>query len=128
MHFLIDTHVLVWLVRESHRLTPRVREALRSTENAIVVSAVTGYELTQKYRQGKMPEAEILLGSYAGTLERLGARELDISSRHAIVAGSLPGVHRDPFDRILVAQSILESIPLVSADRTLDSLGIQRYW
>lgn len=128
MRFLIDTHVLIWLLRESHRLTPRVREVLRSTDTTMFVSSITGYELAQKFRQGKLPEAGALLSSYNETLTRLHAEELDVSSRHALLAGSLPGAHRDPFDRILVAQAVIEGMPLVSSDRALDSLGIQRYW
>jgi PIN domain nuclease of toxin-antitoxin system len=82
----------------------------------LLVSASSAWEIATKHRLGKLPDATPIVLSYARNLDRLGAHELPISSRHALAAGDLAWDHRDPFDRILAAQSILDGLPLVTSD------------
>lgn len=129
MTLLIDTHVLLWAWRDPARLSNTARELIEDAGTELLVSAASGWELSTKRRLGKLPDAAALVYSYPDNLERLRAHELPISGRHALTAGSFEWEHRDPFDRMLAAQSILEGIPLVTSDRAFDSLpGLHCVW
>ena len=95
----------------------------------LLVSTASAWEIATKYRLGKLGEAEAVVHGYPDHLARLRARELPISSHHALTAGLLNWAHRDPFDRMIAAQCMLESIPLATADTTLASFpGIRVVW
>jgi PIN domain nuclease of toxin-antitoxin system len=93
-----------------------------------LVSAASAWEVGTKVRLGKLPTGVDLAHDFAGYLQRCGFRELPITVDHAIRAGLLPGFHKDPFDRMLVAQSLAENIPIITNDRQFDAYGIQRLW
>lgn len=126
MKLLLDTHVLLWALRDPARLPAPVAEMLTDTANELVVSAATAGEIATKYRIGKLPEAGPMLLAFADHLRSLGAAELPITSHHALVAGQLEWSHRDPFDRILASQSIIENASLVTADRAFADLPAVR--
>jgi PIN domain nuclease of toxin-antitoxin system len=123
VRLLLDTHVLLWALRDPARLSDEASELIREPSHELVVSAATAWEIATKYRIGKLPDAAPILLGYSDYLDRLGAAELPITSRHALVAGQLDWAHRDPFDRILAAQCLLESLTLVTADVVFDALG-----
>ncbi len=125
--YLLDTHVFLWWVAGHPRVRPALRDTLEEAET-VLVSAVSGYEIALKHAAGRMPGVGLVAGDLAGTLRRNGLAELPITLAHAEAAGRLPLVHRDPFDRLLVAQSAVEGLRLVSADRALDAFGIDRLW
>lgn len=118
---LLDTHTLLWYDSAPDLLSPRVTGLLRDRDVTVYVSAVTAWELAIKVRAGKLPEARALLDSYADTMSRLGFIELALSASHALLAGTLEHPHRDPFDRVLVAQAMVERVPLVSRDEVMGS-------
>ena len=128
MRVLVDTHALLWAVTGDRRLSKRAHSVLASFANEVFVSAASAWEITTKHRLGKLPSAEGLVADFARIVERLGFRPLPISLEHAQRAGSLPGPHRDPFDRMLVAQAQSENLPLVSNERIFDIYGIKRIW
>jgi len=128
MRVLIDTHVFLWAISGDKRLSREALGVLSSFENEIFVSAASAWEIATKYRLGKLPTAAVLAGSVRGVVEQLGFRALPISLGHAERAGALPGEHRDPFDRMLIAQSQAENLPLVSNERLFDAYGIRRIW
>ena len=128
MRVLIDTHVLLWAVGGDKRLSRKAHAVLSSFENEVFVSAVSAWEIATKYRLGKLPTAGALAGNINAIVEQLGFRPLAISLGHAERAGALPGAHRDPFDRMLIAQSQAENLPLVSNERLFDAYGIRRIW
>ena len=129
MRLLLDTHVLLWAWRDPARLSPTAREVIEDASVELLVSAASAWEIATKTRLGKLPETETIVLSYPQNLDRLGAHELSISSRHALVAGGLTWDHRDPFDRILAAQSILDSLPLVTSDAAFATLpGLHCVW
>ncbi|MFH8250919.1 type II toxin-antitoxin system VapC family toxin [Microbacterium sp. B2969] len=129
MRLLLDTHALLWAVGAPARLSAEARELLEDRANELVVSSASAWEVATKFRLGKLPDAAVLVDDWAGVIGRLGAVEIAISARHALYAGSLVWEHRDPFDRVLAAQSVLESIPLVSADEVFASLaGMRVRW
>jgi PIN domain nuclease of toxin-antitoxin system len=89
----------------------------------LLVSTVSAFELSTKARLGKLDAAKPVLLAYAQYLDELGATELAVTSRHALVAGQLDWSHRDPFDRLLAAQALLEDATLVTRDAVFDELG-----
>lgn len=128
MRVLIDTHTLLWAISGDKRLSKAAHEALASFKSEVFVSAVSAWEIATKHRLGKLPDSESLVGSISKIVEQLGFIELGVSIDHAERAGSLRGEHRDPFDRMLIAQSQAENLPLVSNERLFDAYGITRIW
>jgi PIN domain nuclease of toxin-antitoxin system len=125
---LIDTHVLLWWWGEPNRLSDRARALLRDPANRVLVSAASAWEISTKYRIGKLPGAQAIIDTWSERLAEDGFVELPIRFVHALRAGALPGAHRDPFDRMLVAQSLIESVSVLSSDRALSELGAGRIW
>ena len=122
MRLLLDTNVLLWALRDPSRLSDQATELIRDPANELLVSTATPWEIGAKQRIGKLPDTGPLLLAFEEHLQRLGATELPVTSRHAIVAGQLQWARRDPFDRMLAAQSILENVPLVTPDHAFDAL------
>jgi PIN domain nuclease of toxin-antitoxin system len=114
--YLIDTHVLLWWVFDDKRLCSVARNIIKNPDNNIIVSSASAWEIATKNRIGKMPEADVLLQSYQGLIEKLGFSQLPITTVHALRAGSLAIEHRDPFDRMLMAQAELEQLPIITYD------------
>jgi PIN domain nuclease of toxin-antitoxin system len=125
---LLDTHVLLWSLYEPARLSDPARTAIENMENVRLVSAATAWELSTKVRLGKLDMARGLFDSYHDHLATFRATELMISSKHALLAGSFAQTHRDPFDRLLAAQALLEGVPLVTADSALSQFPISILW
>ena len=128
MRLLLDTHALLWWLAGDEQLPPKARKAIADRRHEILVSAASAWEVTTKHRLGKLPMAGPLAVDFAGEVRRQGFTALPISMVHAQVAGSLPGIHRDPFDRVLVAQAREERVALVSNDTVFDEYGVARYW
>ena len=128
MRFLVDTHVLLWAFNGDSALSPRARQVIEDGSNEILVSAASAWEIATKVRLGKLPTGEILMGDLERYLVRLGFEDLPISLAHAARAGALGGEHRDPFDRMLIAQAQSENLPIVSGDRVFDIYHVQRIW
>jgi PIN domain nuclease of toxin-antitoxin system len=128
LRLLLDTHALIWWVEDHPLLGAAARRAIKDFENEVIVSPVSAFEITTKYRLGKLPEAERLALDFDG--ERLKERfaTLEITTRHAAMAGSMPIPHRDPFDRLLIAQALTENLTLVSNEALFDRFGVQRLW
>jgi PIN domain nuclease of toxin-antitoxin system len=120
---LLDTHAFVWAVSAPDRLGTAGRDLIADWANQLLVSAATAWELGTKVRLGKFPEAEPLIAQYASTVATLGADELPIHAVHALRAGALQWQHRDPFDRMLAAQAMIEAAVLVTRDSAFAALG-----
>lgn len=128
MNVLIDTHVLIWALINPRRLSDRVMRLLTDINTGIVVSSASIWELGIKYHSGRMPEMARIFPRIEYHLARLGARELQISHSHALMASSLPMIHKDPFDRMLVAQALGEGLPLITDDETLERYAVLTIW
>ena len=128
MRALLDTHAFVWWIADSKRLSETARGAMADDTNEIFVSAASAWEIASKYRLGKLPGGEALAVDVAGTIRRQGFEELAISVADAERAGRLPGPHRDPFDRMLIAQALARDLPVVSTDAVFDGYGVNRLW
>lgn len=126
---LLDTHALIWFAAgDSQRMPPPVADLIAATDREVFVSAASIWEIATKVRLGKMPAAADLAARPRHYLATLGMVSLDISPDHAQRAGGYDVAHRDPFDRMLAAQSEIEKMPLVSVDPALDIFGIDRVW
>ena len=128
MRVLLDTHAFLWWVADSRRLSDVVRDAIRNEANDVIVSAVSAWEIATKHRLGKLPEAEGLAGGIRAAIVGQGFIELPISVADAERAGRLPGHHRDPFDRLLIAQGLGHDLALVSNEEAFDRYGAHRLW
>ena len=128
MRVLIDTHALLWAVTGDRSLSKHAHFVVGSFDNEVFVSAASVWEVCTKFRLGKLPDAIDLVSDFVRVIEQLGFHPLPISIEHAQRAGNLPGTHRDPFDRMLIAQAQAEDIALISNERLFDSYGVTRIW
>ena len=128
LRLLLDTHALLWALMEPERLSARARNLIEDPANALLVSAASAWEIASKHRLGRLPEAEAVVRGFQRHLTTLQAVELRISVEHALLAGSLPGEHRDPFDRMLAAQALVEGVPLLTVDPIFTAFRVPVTW
>lgn len=130
MRALLDTHALAWVIGDPSRIGKRARTLLENPETRILVSPASIWEMSIKHALGEWPEVEPFLDDALGAelLGRLGAVELPIILRHTRLAGAFEMSHKDPFDRLLAAQAVLEGVMILSADDALDAFPVNRVW
>jgi PIN domain nuclease of toxin-antitoxin system len=128
LRLLLDTHALLWWLADDPALSVGAREAIAEPGNLVFVSAASAWEITTKNRIGKLPGAALFSNRLGEIIALEGFLELPISVAHAEKAGSLPGAHRDPFDRMLIAQAVAGGLTLVSNERLFDAFGVSRLW
>ncbi len=127
MNILLDTHTLFWWFGEPRKLSKRAVSIIASSKNTVLVSAATAWELAIKVNLGKLRALSLVVELGRHTQEE-GFIELPINLDQATRAGLLPLHHRDPFDRLLVAQAQDLNIPILSADTVLDQYDVKRLW
>ena len=127
MRLLLDTATLIWWANAGAELTAIAREGIRDAQ-VVMVSAVSAMELSTKLRIGKLPQASLLVDEFELRCANEGFRMLDLTPAHGLVAGSIVAEPRDPFDRMLAAQAIVEKLTIVSPDAAFDALGARRLW
>lgn len=125
---LIDTHVFLWLNQDPERLLPEIRELISLPATKLFLSSASAFEITIKYHLKKLslpmdPEKYV-----PARLRSNDILELPISINHTLVAGSLSVAHKDPFDRLLVAQSMIEKLPLLTANKKLSGFSCALMW
>ena len=125
---LLDTHALLWWLLDSPDLSATARAAIAAPSQRVLVSAASAWELGTKYRIGKLPEAQDIVVNFTQYLRKQRFEALPISAEHALAAGQLPGPHRDPFDRLLMAQAQIEGARLVTLDPVFRSYGLAVLW
>ena len=124
MRLLLDTHALLWWALDDSALSERARDAIADAEATVYVSAASAWELATKVRLGKLPGAERLAAELGAYVTRQDFTPLPITLEHGQRAGSLPGPHRDPFDRMLVAQAQLEGLMIVTHDPDIERYAV----
>jgi PIN domain nuclease of toxin-antitoxin system len=128
VRFLLDTHALLWWLTKNPSLTVSAQDLIKSRDHTVLVSAVSPWEIATKVRLGKLDVASEVVANFVFYLERERFQIITINVDHGIRAGSLPGPHKDPFDRMLIAQALAEDVPIISNDRALDGYGVRRLW
>ncbi len=128
MRLLLDSRALLWAVDSPERLSPLAREQLQITANQLLISAASIWEIAIKVGLNKLTLTLPYKEWMAKSVQDLGAEILPISIDYADAQTQLPNHHRDPFDRMIVAQAIVEGVAIVSNDERLDLYGVQRIW
>jgi PIN domain nuclease of toxin-antitoxin system len=128
MRLLLDTHALIWFLEGNKSLGREASRAIENQSNDVLVSAVSAIEVTNKFRMGKLKQAELLAREFEATILAYGFAPLSVTVAHASLAGSLDIPHRDPFDRLLIAQARIEQLALISNEKAFDVFGVTRLW
>lgn len=128
MKLLLDTHALIWWLAGDNALGEKARQAIENEANFVAVSAASAMEVATKHRIGKLPNAALLARDFEAIVASQGFSELAISVHHARLAGEMNIVHKDPFDRFLIAQAQAEGMVLVSNEVLFDGFAVTRLW
>lgn len=128
MSILLDTHALLWWLLEDNNLSVAAYNLIADGDGTVFISAASAWEIATKNRLGRLPEADALLQDVSWYIADQGFVELPITVRDAEQAGRLPAHHRDPFDRMLIAQALNRDIALLSNERQFDEYGVNRIW
>jgi PIN domain nuclease of toxin-antitoxin system len=128
MKLLLDTHTLLWWSANDQRLSTTAREAIALGSNEVLVSAASAWEIATKARIGKLKGVERLLSNFEALMAADHFVLLAMAHSHALLAGSLTHEHRDPFDRMLAAQALIEDATLITDDAALRGFGARTLW
>jgi PIN domain nuclease of toxin-antitoxin system len=128
MQLLLDTHALLWWTMDAPELSSKARAAIGKADNECFVSVASCWELAIKASLGKLTLTQPVERFIPEQLSANSFRLLEISFRHVARVETLPFLHRDPFDRLLVAQALSEKMSVVSADKSLTQYGVKRIW
>jgi len=120
--FLLDTHTFIWALKQPKRLGEQARRVIEDTESRLFLSSISASEITNKHRLGRLDETySLVVEAYAEYAKQLGIEDLPVTLAHAYLAGSMDWEHRDPFDRMLVAQASLENLAIITNDSMISS-------
>jgi PIN domain nuclease of toxin-antitoxin system len=128
LRLLLDTHAVLWWFNGDPSLSLAVRSAIAEATDEVFVSAVSAMEVATKHRLGKLPQAQLLSARFEEMTAHESFSPLFITLAHARTAGQMTIAHRDPFDRLLIAQALIEGLTVVSNDRVFDTAGVSRLW
>ena len=128
MKLLLDTHALLWWFTDDARLPATVRQIIADERNEVFVSAASAWEIATKQRIGKLEDVPDAARRFAELVEADGFSHLPVDHLHALRAGSYPCTHRDPFDRMLAAQSEIDELVLVTCDPAIANFPCQTFW
>jgi len=128
LRLLLDTHALIWWLAGDARLPGQARDAIDDHRPRVFVSAASAWEIATKVRLGKLPGAAAIAADIPSVILTEGFEPLAVTVEHGQRAGGLPGPLQDPFDRMLIAQAMLENLHLVSIERAFDVYGVLRLW
>jgi PIN domain nuclease of toxin-antitoxin system len=125
VRLLLDTHTVLWWFMDDPRLSRAAQTVLDNADNELFLSAVAGYEIAYKQRSGRIPQVP---DGLPRRLHRAGIMVLPLTLAHALAAAALPGPHRDPWDRIMMAQALAEGLTVVTIDPQFTQYGIPVLW
>lgn len=128
MKFLVDTHAFLWALLSPERLTERARKIFLDPQTELLISIATPWEMAIKAGVGRLTDGAAILTNFESLLTTNGYRMLETSIQHTIQSGLLPRYHKDPFDRLLIAQALDLRLPIMSGDEVLDLYGVRRIW
>ena len=128
MRVLLDTHTFLWYVWDAPELSDRAIEIIEDPENEKLVSLVSVWEMAIKVSLGKLQLNRPFGELQAELIDANGFTLMPIEYRHTVLVSALPFHHKDPFDRLLIAQSLSEDVPLIGTDAAFDAYGVKRLW
>jgi PIN domain nuclease of toxin-antitoxin system len=128
MRAILDTHALLWFLAGDDRLSARARRLVEDGSNEMLVSVASLWEIAVKHSLGKLDLAGSFEQVIPGQLEANGLAVLHLATSHVARVATLPFHHRDPFDRMLIAQALVEGLPIVGVDTAFDPYGTERIW
>ena len=128
MRLLLDTHALLWWLAGDEALSTAAREAISDPDNEVFVSAASAWEIATKYRMGRLPGAAVVAADVAGAVASQGFIELPIRICDGQASGGLPPIHKDPFDRMLIAQAVAADMVIVSNEALFNAYAVARLW
>jgi len=128
VRYLLDAHSLIWYVDQDHRLSPASHAAITDPNNELLLSAGTIWEIALKLALKKLSLSMPFRQWMNKAISDLGLALLPVTVEYADVLVGLPQHHRDPFDRLLVAQAMVENVGIISADAVFDQYGVSRVW
>jgi PIN domain nuclease of toxin-antitoxin system len=122
---LLDTHIFLWWLFDDPKLPAGIRDYVKDANNRIYISAASVWEISTKFRLGRLPQAKSVAKNVPEWIIKAGFQPLSITPEHAQLAGAWKIAHRDPFDRMLAAQARIEDLPLATVDTMLSSFPIK---
>ena len=128
MKLLLDTHALLWWWMNDPRLSKKALNAIKNERNVVLISAASAWEIATKHRIGKLPGVEHAVTNFGELIAADGFTHLAITYQHAVTAGTFDAEHRDPFDRMLAAQAIIEGATLVTDDAAIKQFRAKTIW
>ena len=128
MRGLIDTHALIWWWNEDSALSAAARAVISESANVLFVSAASAWEIATKFRSGRLPSMARHIGIFDANVREDGFRHLDVRYDHGVRGGQLEGEHRDPFDRLIAAQALVEDLVVITRDRAFSDFGCKVIW
>lgn len=128
MKLLIDTHVLIWWTADFARIPADIRTMLADTANDVFVSAVTGWEIALKVCKGNLEFDQAFLADFDQGVMGLSFKPLVVNAAQAVAGAQLSSAHKDPFDRMLAGQALVEQMTIVTADPAFASFGVRIVW
>ena len=126
--YLLDTHALIWWLKDDKRLSKTAKSLIANIENSIYISSTSFWEISTKYRIGKLPDLDGVIEQLLPIVRKEGFQQLSITSEHAFEAGQLDNKHRDPFDRMLAAQAMQEGLSLITKDSAFKTFDVLVQW
>lgn len=128
MTFLLDTHAFLWFVNDDSMLSVMAKKLIEDPENVIYLSIASIWEIAIKISLGKLEMPSPFTDFIYEQLNENNFTLLEIKIEHTEIVATLPFHHRDPFDRLIIAQSLGENLPIIGRDTTFDAYGVKRYW
>jgi PIN domain nuclease of toxin-antitoxin system len=126
--YLLDTCAVLWALLDKHELSARAEDVMLTTTSPLYLSAISVWEITNKFNLGKLPHAASVAKDVVAACQRLRVEHLPLSVEHAQIAGLLPYHHRDPFDRMLVAQAKHHKLTIISNDNVFKAYKVKVLW
>ena len=128
MRLLLDTNAVLWWFSDDPTLPGPVEALIDDPANTVLVSAASAWEICTKVRIGKLPSGRALCEDFSGFMQRYHFEPLAITVEHGRMAGRMPGAHKDPFDRMLAAQALIEDVPIITNDAAFAGFGVKVIW
>lgn len=128
MRFLLDTHTFIWFIRDDPQLSITAKTLIEDSTNILYLSSASVWEMAIKTSLGKLDSPPSFADAVNQQLNENNILLLDIRVEHAGRVATLPFHHRDPFDRLIIAQSLSDDLPIIGKDEVFDAYGVKRYW